>query len=133
DPRDLAAVQEVLIDRVARLALRIEAAVDLLEVGPGVDLGGDPHGPAREVVDEPGRSGGDRGDHRLTARDLLDVDAGVADLDGHVASSLFRSPPRSGRRLAGEQLELQDDELGRLDRSDADDHVTEDRKSTRLN
>src|SRR5205823_5678056 len=74
---------EELLDRVARLASRIEPAVDPLEVGEASDAHRLAERPAREEVDEGGVGGAHSGDGVHAARDFLDVHAGIGQLSWH--------------------------------------------------
>jgi hypothetical protein len=72
---------EELLDRVADLAVSVQAAEDRFEVGEGQHSDSVVEGAARRVADERGDGRPDAGDRAHAAGYLLDVDASVVGLN----------------------------------------------------
>ena len=91
DPGDAAAIQKVLLDGVARFAGRVDAAEDALKVGQARDAHGLVHRSAREAVHKRRIGRADRRDRPNTARNFLDVYAGIGQRGWHRRSPQFSS------------------------------------------
>src|SRR5262249_16521379 len=88
DEGDLTAVQVVLLDGVARLALRVQTAKGPFEIAEACDPNRLIDRSAREEIDERGVRGADPGDGPHAAWNLFDVDTGIRQGRGHDSSSM---------------------------------------------